>query len=376
MIRTLLPILFLCSCGSSSIQNTFRQPTLVAVDSTNDRVFTLEKNGILLLNKASDLTVIGTQPVIDEDTEAALSEVLPKAPTHMAVVSIGTTSRLFITGALTSGDNRVLNRILVVDYNGSFSVPDIAIDVADLDATTTDTDDLIGGMVVDETNSRLYVTSVVGRLHVYNLTDGTEAGAFIAISGTPNRISLNGNLLYVANRTATEVDQVITIVNTGDFTVNVLDLDVPTDHIQVLSNSNGTVLIAKTASSQQLLVRTLDTTTFVATPIPAGDSSVTNGEVNSSFGLTSSIGSLILTSDSSGTLYGYVGQSDGNLLKLTISANLSEFSAETVSSLTTALNSMAVYRSNGVGAKIFITANASGELLSTDVASSSITVTF
>ncbi|MBI2339664.1 MAG: hypothetical protein HYU99_04770 [Deltaproteobacteria bacterium] len=378
MKRFFFVFLFLvgvAACGSSGEESIFTDPLLTAIDSTNDRLFVAEAGGVLFAFTASTIDEIGDQPIVEDDDDDAIHNLLPVSPTQMAAIDVDGVSRLFITGVQADDDDdNVTNRILVLDFDGAtFAEASFSpIIVGDGDDTTDDSANLLGGLAVDETNGRLYVTdATTGRLSIFSTADGTETAPAIAVDGTPNRMSLDGNRLYIANTIDTADDQVITVVNTDDLTTTEIDLDIPTNDISVESNDSGTVLLAKHSTVQQVLVRTVDTTTYAAsTAIPVGDDSAVDGEINSGNGISAAVGGVVLTKDSAGTLYGYVPQADGIVELLTIASNLSSFTATALETLAEILEAPVVMTdSSENGVIVYIPASGSGDLVFTDVAS-------
>lgn len=369
--------LFHFSCTSSSI-SVFSTPILVTVDSTNDRIFVLAQSGILYILDASSREGIGDQPVVDDETEEDIYALLPITPTNMVVADVSGTSRIFITGVQDdSNGNRVTNQILVLDFDGStLAASSISsITLSDGDDVTDETVNVIGGLLVDSNNDRLYVTdSTDGLLYVYNTSDGSEVAASLNIGGIPNKMSLDGTKLYVANSTIDEAlltDQTITVVSTTDFATTEIDLDIPIDSLSILSNDSGVVLLAHNASSQEVFIHQIDTSTFATTTaIAVGDDSASDGEINPDNILTSAVSGVLLTKTSDGTLYGYVPQDDGEIILLTISSNLSSFTAEALSSSAEILGSMDVLvDGSGIGSHVFIVSSGSGLVVHAEVGS-------
>lgn len=374
--------LCILSCGSSSVSELFNEPRLLAVDSTNDRLFVLENDQILILLTASTREKVGTQPMVNDERLTDIQSLLPSSPTHMVAESLGGSTRLFITGvqADAAGD-QVTNQILVLDYDGT-NLTEAAfspIIVEDGAADTIDTNNILGGMLLEQDNDRLYVTdATAGALYILTASDGSAAAAPLAIAGTPNAISLDDNHLYVANNTATAANQLVTVVNTDDFSTTTIDLDIPTDDIAVATVASGTILLAKQSNLQKVMIRTVDTTTFVtATAIPVGDTSAANGEITSAGGISSSVGILSLLADDAGTPYGYVPQSDGNITLISFASGLGSFTATTLSTVTKVLSSIDRYNpADGSTDVVYMTASSSGDLVFTDLGSSSVSAHF
>ncbi len=375
-------VFYLTACGSGGTDSVFEQPQLVAVDSTNDRLFVLEDEGILFALTASTQESIGDQPLVNDETQTEIFDLLPPTPTGMTAMASGSSSRLFITGLMANVDgDSVLNQILVLDFDGTtFTEADFSpITVGDGDDATDNTGDILGGMEVDEDNSQIYVTNTSrAQLLVFNTSDGSQVGTAIAIMGVPNRMSLDGNRLYVANSDDDEANQLITVVNTDDLSTTQIDLDAPLDDISVVSTDSGTLLLAKQSNAQRVFVQEVDATTLAAaTDIAAGDDSVSEGEINSTLGITGSVGGIIGSKDSSGNLYGYVPQSDGNVVILNISSDLSSFTAtenETVIRIFESIDLLV--DSSGNGQFVFMTASGTGDLLFVQVGSDDLDIIF
>lgn len=376
MIKFTLLIIFILittACGGGDSSGLISHPTLVAVDSTNDRLFVIENEGVLTILIASTREKIGEEPIVNDDTNTALQDILPVTPTNLAVATVGTLSRLFITGSQTNADGvRVLNQILVLDFDGTTlsesSLSPLTVD--DGDATTDETDDVLADIQVDATNARLYVSDTSASfLFTYSTNDGVTAAATLAIAGSPHRMSLDGNHLYIANTSSVEAEENITVVNTTDFSTTQIAMGVPTNDVSVVSNDTGTVLLVKQSNEQKIFVQTVDTSTFASSSsITAGDSSVSTGFIDSSAGITGSMGQIILAKSSDGTLYGYAPQADGNIEILTISSDLSSFIGTTNDTTTSLLEGIDIYvDTNGIGQIVYMAATGSGNIVYNEV---------
>ncbi|MDO8520347.1 MAG: hypothetical protein Q7T11_09355 [Deltaproteobacteria bacterium] len=372
--------LFIVACGDNAPDEKFDRPTLVAVDSTNDRLFVLEKEGVLSILTASDREEIGDQPFVDKDHEETIHDLLPSSPIHLDVVASGSTSRLFITGSEQDSDgNAVFNQILALDFDGttlsaaSFS----PIAFSDGDDATTESDNMPGGLLADSDNDRLYVTDATGgRLYIFSTETGAEAAASLAIAGNPNRMGLADGRLYVANATDTDADQVVTVVNTTDFSTTTIDLDAATDGIAAASNASGTVILARQANGRGVLIRTVDTTTFASvSAVPVSDSSAESGQLTSGAGISSLAGDVLLA-ESDGVLFGYAPQTDGKITRIDFAADLSSFTAETLSTATKILAGGDLYSSGGDDITLFMAARGTGDLVFTDIGSEEVGATF
>lgn len=373
-------ILILTNCGNEEFFSLYDSPQIVAVDSSNNRLFILESDRTFWIKKASDRTDIGAQPILVEgrgDTED-LFDSLPNTANHMAVMAVNGTSRIFISGTQRNNNgDLVFNQILVFNFNGttlteaSFS-PIVTEDNSD---DTTDSSHTIGGLAVNEANSQLYVTinendddTVNQRLFVYDATDGTESQE-IEIAGSPNKMALDNNRLYVANSNSNQSS--ISVFNANDFNEapTSIDLSQAIDDISVISNSNGTVLAAKQANDQRVFIRTVDTNTFDdSTAISAGNNTIEDGELDEDRGLNSVVSSVLLTKNSNGQVFAYVPQVDGHIALVTILSDLSSMTSEDIETFARVFENVAVYTNDsGNGLQIFSPASATGDLLFADV---------
>ncbi|HBF12305.1 MAG TPA: hypothetical protein DDW49_02785 [Deltaproteobacteria bacterium] len=370
------------SCSSSQVSNRYNQPVLVAVDSTNNRLFILEKEGRLFALSASSRSTLVNSPLVNKHRNETIYDLLPSVPTHVAVVTVGGTSRLFISGLLANDDgDLVSNRILVLDFDGT-TITEASFSPIIVGAGETN---VLGGLEADNTNLRVYVTDTTGEdLYFFNAEDGTEDNTSIAILGAPNEMSLNGNRLYVANSSTDAAEQLITVVNVVSFATSTIDLDVPTDDISVITNSNldednNKVMLVKQSNLQRVLVHkvaaTFDSSTAI--PVPESNNTADDGEINSTNSISSAIGSVLVTKTSDGTLYGYVPQSDGYVSLLTIQADLTTFVADELFTSAEAFQNIDVYTDgSGNGDTIYTPASATGDLGYSKVGNDSISIQF
>lgn len=378
-ILLLFFFLLLCHCGSDSDSGFFSQLTAIAVDSTNDRLFLSEPEKKLFAFTASTLTEIGDQPIITSDRNATLQSLLPLIVSKMAVFSTGTTSRLFFMGTFADDSgNLVRNRIRVIDFDGtSFSEPVFSpIVLSDGDDTTTETDNSFADLLIDQDNGFLFITDASGTLlYVLSATDGSTITNPLAILGAPQGMSLDSERLYICNSSTVDTEQVVTVVNVSDFTTTTIDLDIPCRLISVQSNSSGTILATKHASTQQVLLRLVDTTTFAtSSEISSATSGIANGSLSANAGISSSVEGLISVVKDD-VIYTYTGEQDGTVQKITYAADLSSFSTETLTSTATnPSEGEKLTDSSGETSFVFFSAN-SGDLLSLDANASAITTT-
>lgn len=370
-------LLFFNSCflgGSGS--GDFTDTTLLAIDSTNDRLFVVQPRGEIFVYTASTLSKIGDQPVISEDRNASLNAILPFVITKMAVLSSGSTSRIFILGGQDndSGDF-VLNQIRVLDFDGtnfiqaSFS----PITITDGDDTTDETDDSFSDILADSTNENIFVSdSSTGTLYVYGSTDGAQTTAPLAIGGNPQGLALSDNHLYVCNNSEDDATQVVSVVDVTDFLATTIDIGIPCRLISAASNSNGTVLVAKDSTTQQVLIRLVDTTTYAdSTAISSGTSGLIDGILDGGAGLSSAVLGMISTVLSD-QIRVYLSEQDGEIAIITFATDLSQYTVETLASTQTGISDSSILTSTSDEAlTVFFTAR-SGAVLSLDVGDTSL----
>lgn len=375
----LVCIIIQVNCAGSGGSGIFAAPNQIAVDSTNNRLFIAQSTQELFALIASTLNSIGDQPIVKEDRNEAIFALLPSVVTNLGVFSTGSTSRLFIMGAfLNDSGNTVLNRIRVLDFNGTdFSEASFSpIDLSDGDSSTDETDNSFSDLVIDQGNSLIYVTDTsAGMLYVLSASDGSTTTGPLAISGNPQGMSLDSGRLYVCNSSSTDVDQVITVFDVSDFSSTTIVLDVPCEIIAVQSNSSGTVLMVKRYDTQVVLIRSVDTSTFAdSSPIPTSTSGINDGQLTSGLGITSSIAGIVLTKDSNGLIYAYLSELDGNIQYLIFQSDLSSFSLETLStSVTNITKGSLLLDSSDNGSTAFLVAE-SGALISIEVGTTSVDV--
>ncbi|OVE81636.1 hypothetical protein BVY03_03280 [bacterium K02(2017)] len=370
---------FIVSCGSGTSPGQFISPSHVVVDSTNDRVFVTESPQQLVALVASTLEDIGDQPIVNEANDATTFALLPRVVSNFALFQTGAISRLFIMGAFVDANgNRVLNRIRVLDFDGTtFTQPSFSpIDLSDGDNSTLDTDNSYADMLVDQANSRLYITdATTGLLYVLNPADGTTLNAPIAIAGTPQQMSLDNGRLYICNSTSTVANQLVTVVNSSDFTTTTIDVGAPCRLIAAKSNTNGTVLLVKRSDSQTILILSVNTTTFAsATPINTATAGFLNGSLSAGTGITSSIGGISLSRSTSGIVYGYLSELDGNIQYLTFGTNIDTYTIETLSTSATDITNSDVLTDTSGNASMAFIVGETGTLINIDVGTTSVTV--
>lgn len=383
--RILAPLAFVVifpfhvGCGTSASTNIFSAVHQVAVDGTNDRAFFPQTPRELFAVVASTLEGIGDQPLVSEDQNTTVFDLMPSVVTGIAVYGDGTTSRLFILGEQTDEDgNTVFNRVLVLEFDGTtISTADFSpITLSDGDESTDETDNSFAAIHVDPDNALVYVTdATAGKLYVLDATDGTTAAGPFDIAGTPQGMSLADGHLYVCNSSDKEAEQVITVFSIPDFSTTTIDVNAPCRILSVKSGNGGTVLLVKRSDAQRVLIRAVNTATFAeATAIASGTEGIADGELSSGAGITSSVNDLVTVRTSDGELFAYLPEVDGNIQFVDFASDLSSFTLETIS--TTVLNitqGRALADSSGDATAVLMAAQ-SGAVLSIEAGTSSVTV--
>ncbi len=368
-----LIFLILCiSCASKDTPNIFDAPFVLAVDSTNNRLFTLSDKQKLFIFNATTQKKIGTQPIVDSNSNTEIYDLLPTSPAMMAVADVDGVSRLFISGALATTDgNLATNHLLVLDFDGTdLSVATISpLIVEDADSATDDTTHVLGDLKVDASNGRLYVTDATAAiLYSSNVADGSEALSPITLTGVPNKMSVDGNHLYIANSSSDTSLNLITVINTDDATTTTIDVGAATRDISVISNDAGTVLLAQRADIETVLVQLVDTTTFAsATAINNATDTSDDGEINTSTEISSTIGGLISSKMTDGSIVGYLGLNDGRIVQVTVKSDLTSFTTDHHDTTTEILDGIDSLTSDDIGTLVYFSASGTGDLLFTDV---------
>lgn len=356
----LILLVGLTACSSSNGFGTFLSANLVAVDSTNDRVFILQNQGTLFALTASTQVAIGDQPLIDEE-EDSLFALIPSSVSNMAATSNSTSSSLFMQGAIADeSSNLVLNRIRVLSFNGSeFSEAAFSpIILSDGDDATDESDNSFSDMVIDSDNGVLYITdSSAGLLYGISISDGSQTMTPVVIAGTPQGLSYDNGRLYVCNSSSVEIEQVVTVFDVTDFTIpTTIDLDTPCRELQAVSNSNGTVLFAKSSNSQVVLIHTVDTTTYAASSaIASATAGISDGGLIAGAGISSTVRTISPAVDAN-QIFAYLGEQDGNIGFISVAIDLGSFAFQTTSTSVTSYSDQAALISNGVTSLIYMTA--------------------
>jgi len=360
---------FTVHCGGSSNSGVYTNVNQIAVDSTNDRLFMTQPRQELFAITASTLEAIDEQPIVTEEYNEDIYALLPYSTTQLGVYAAGTTSRLFVMGNFDdSNGDTVLNQILVLNFDGtSFTQADFSpINIIDGDVDTDESDNSFSDLIVDQDNAVIYITDTSGaKLYAISATDGTAVTAPLDIAGSPQGMALDNGYLYVCNSSATDAEQVITVLNTSADTTTTIDLDVPCHEIDVQTNASGTVMFVKRHDSQEVFIHQIDSTTYAASAsISSASDTYNDGYLTGGTGISSAVSDFVLVLASDGSLYGYLSELDGNIQMITIDSALSSYSLETLSTSATNLtHGTALTDTSGDASMVYIISE-SGALVS------------
>ncbi|MBU0507011.1 MAG: hypothetical protein ABII18_01445 [bacterium] len=368
------------ACGGGSGSGKFIAVNHIAVDSTNDRLFMTEPSQRLFALTASTLEDIAEeQPIVAEEVNEAIYALLPNVVTHLGAYTNGTSSRLFVMGSFKNSDGTyALNKIRVLDFDGtSFTQPSFSpITISDGDEATDETDNTFAALLVDQENGVVYVTdSSDGQVYGFSATDGSVVVGPMGIAGNPSGLALDNGYLYVCNASNTEDEQLITVYDVSDYASTTIDKDMPCTHIAVKSNDTGTVMLVKRRDEQRVDIFSVDTATYdAATAIASEASSLNDGYLTDSDGITSAINGIVLVVDTDDSFYGYLSEWDGNIEMLTINSNLNSYSLDTLStSVTNITEGSSLNTSSGAATTAYLISEA-GALISVAVGSTEVIV--
>ena len=326
-----------CGGGTSS---DFDNPTALAIDSINDRVFVFESNQNIHVRTASTNKKLPDQPVLnsDDDADADLLDLVPQLTTQAVAYADGDETRLFLLGAHSSSSGTVLNQMTVLDFDGE-DLSEAAfspVTLTDGDEATDETQAVFVKMILDQDAGLIYIlNSTTAEIFTIDATTGEAVGTPIAVAAEPVDMALLGTQLFVCHADADLADSV-TVVNTDDDSLQTVTLGSPCQKIAVAQNDNGTVLAVRSASAQTVFLNHFNSDDLSLTPIATDEEGFTDGQLLSGAGITSSVSALVLTANADATISGYFAELDGNVEFVTIAADLSEFSHEKFS--TTAIN--------------------------------------
>lgn len=332
---------FAIACSSGGGAGNFLNTKAMAVDSVNDLAFFIEANQQIFVRTASTNDGLPDQPAIDEDRAAddAVLALVPELVTQAVAYPDGDDTNLFLLGSNTDADGATtLNSISVLQFDGEdFSEASISpVVLTDDDEATDETDDTFSAMVADVANAQIFVTNfTTAQIYVLDATTGDNKVAPIAVQSEPAALALDGDSLYLCHSDAALSEQ-MTVINTLDYTEQTFTLNAPCQDLTVATNANGTVLAVKRGDAAIVDLYVLDTDDLTLTPIPTAEEDFTDGQLVSGFGFTSTISAMLLTVGTDGNIYGYFAEQDGNVQVVTVEADLSAFSHQTIS--TSALN--------------------------------------
>lgn len=322
-------LLFFSSCGGG-VTNVYDELTAITIDSSNDRLFLFQPRAELFVLVATSGETIGDTPFVSEDNDETTHALLPQTASHMGVFATGSSSRLFIMGMMAETNGNYVNHLIrVLDFNGtSFTETSFSpITLSDGDVTTEESDNNFGDLLVDQQNAVVYITDATsGLLYAINANDGSTTAGPFNLGGNPQGMSLDGSgRLYVCNSSAIDATQLISVLNTLDFSVNTVDIGDPCSVVAAKTIGGSTLMLVKVSDEQVVLIANLNTTTFTITSIPAGESPFAPGRLTSGLGISSSIADILIAKDSSNTFYAYLSEADGNIEFITIDANLTSY---------------------------------------------------
>ncbi len=344
MLAAVLAFSSHCGGGSESSSGTVRAPDLVAVDSANSRVVVLDEGrAALSAIDATGHSLISGGPIIGAHDNTSLYPSLSAEPLDVVATpspSASTTTRIAVVGSVRDASTGVAisNRVYFFDFDGSaISAPSFSpISADDGDSATDDTADVLTALAVDAAGGQLFVLNKTdSALHVYSLSDGTEAAVSpIALTGTPSRMALDGDLgvLFVGSSDGDEAAQVLTVVDLSDLSSSEIALGIPVRDLSVVSAAAGTVLAAVQSDDAALLFYTVDTLTFasvtqIGTITNSTETTDTNDDSREETLITGSLSQVELVEASDGRIFAYASQSDGNLLVAALSADLATLSS-------------------------------------------------
>jgi hypothetical protein len=302
------------ACGSGD-DSLLLFPSIVAIDSANNRVFVVsnQDNGLALIDPVS-LTLVGEEALLNADGPF----LLPNFPSNAAVASLGRVSRLFIIGVNNASP---MNQITVLDYNGIILVPAPFSPIA----VSGQAGDTLVGIAVDPANGLVFVSnSTTAQVHAYDISNGAEVvGSPVALGGMPGRLQYDSGLgrIVVSNLTTTQVSY-LDPANLAAAPV-AIETGILTRDAASVTNASGTVLFVSGNQQNTARVFRVDLTTPANTtqifevlpPAPTGPPPAGNLLT----GTLNQVRADILTD---GRVGGYFTQSSGDLLALDLSSNL------------------------------------------------------
>lgn len=366
----LLSFMVFSGCTDGDSVGFFRDPSSVAIDSTNNRLFVVQARGEMLVFEASSQEEIGDQPAIQEEETPELHALMPLITQKMVVFSTGTTSRLFIMGTFQNEEGDfVQNRVRVLDFNGtSFSEPSFSpLIITDADDTTQESQNSFSTMLIDQETGSLYIADATAALiYEFDAATGAQSTAPVSVFDQPQALALDGDKLYVCYSSSEEAEQVVHVFNKNDLSsFSTIDTNAPCRDLSVASNASATVLVFQHYLEQEIQILSVDTTTFAAASlIPAADVAFEDGKLLPNQGISSVILSFVV-GESDGELFAYLGEQDGNVRFISFNDTVTEFTHEVVATTGTGILSADVLLANDSVENAFFVAS-SGSLLTVD----------
>jgi len=302
---------------SSNDQSLLEFPSIVAIDSANNRVFVIDnqRGGIYLVNPQTN-KVQDNGPLLASPPP----EVLPVFPSNGVVNDMGNgLSRIFVVGLNDAGPQ---NQVVVLDFDDAGGIRGASYNPIQVNAAGTD---VLVGLAVDPGAGLLFVTdSTANQLHAYNISDGSEvANSPISITDSPGRMSFDATsgLLAVSSLQSNSVS-FIDPTNLAAAPIT-LDVGMFTRDVAVLSNPSGTILFLSANQQSIAKVFKLDLTNLPAStmifqigPPPA------SGPIPNPNFLTGNLNQVKAGNLTNGQMGGFYTQSTGDLLELDLSSDL------------------------------------------------------
>ncbi len=320
-------LLLLNACGgNSTTPNLLLLPQELALDTANSRLFVVDasNNNFSLIN-TTDNSVVTSAPLLNNDSALRFAQ----SPQDIAVQDMGSgLSRIFILGNGTTNSNQ----ITVLDYDTSTGLRAASFNPISVGNTSGD---LLGGLALDSTNNRLFVSnSSQDLLHAFNTEDGTVIlETPLSISDAPARMSFNESIsrLFISSSASNN----ISVVNTDDLSAPVESLDVEGESTSVTSSSNttGSVLAVLYPSTNEIRIFNLDLTTLASStligdpllPLSAGTA------ISATTPLSGAASRLKSAQTADGKIAIFITQSTGDLGTIDVSSDLTSYSTGRIS---------------------------------------------
>lgn len=306
-------------CTTKSDVDLLLFPAIVAIDSTNQRVFVIDNqlNGLNLVDALNN-SVFEVGPdqglLTSEDPQ-----LLPSFPNDGVAIDMpGGVSRIFVIG----GNTGPLNQIAVLDYDSSNGLNLAPISPIAVPGSSTDT---LAGIALNPLQGLVYVTNATtGQVYAFDVQTGLEdPDSPVPLSGIPGQLSFDPvtGLLAVSNAGNDQVSFINTLDLTGP--IQTLDVGVLTRDVALASNGFGTVLFLDGSQDNSAQVYVLNLADLASSPMifevspplptdPFPDPNLLSGTLNQ----------VVAGNLSNGQMAGYFTQSSGDLLALNLNQDL------------------------------------------------------